>query len=166
MIPASERDRARHVFATSMRLRDELRIGVEEMEGLGPLSPERIESFTSDDRRVVLAFLKRFENAVEAGRRLFRAALLLAAVDVMELSTFEMLASAEREGVLGSAAGWRDVMRTRNVVAHEYAMTPQEAAHALQNALQSAGSAMSELDQALALLGQPPFSTWMGESEA
>lgn len=165
MIPASERGRARHVFTTSTRLRDELRIGVEEMGALGPLSPERIEAFTPADRRVVLAFLKRFENAVEAGRRLFRAALLLAAVDVLDMSTFDMLASAEREGVLRSAAGWRDVMRVRNVVAHEYAMTPEEAAAALENALRSAGSAAGDLDQALALLARPPYATWMGEPE-
>ena len=166
MIPGSERDRARHVLATTVRLRDELKVGIAEAQALGALTPERVAGLNAAERTVLLAFLKRFENAVEAGRRLFRAALAAIAEDVMEMSTFDILDAAEREAVLASAAGWRDVLRARNVVVHEYSMAPAEAAAALANALVAAQAASELLDGALQAIARPPFTRWLEEPSA
>ena len=163
MTSASERDRARHVVVTTARLRDELKVGIEEAQGRGALTPERLARLTAPERTVLLAFLKRFENAVEAGRRVFRAALAAIAVDVADMSTFDILDAAEREAALASAAGWRDVMRARNVIVHEYSMAPAEAAAALANALVAAQAAAELLDGALLAITRPPFTRWLGE---
>ena len=158
-----ERERARLVVATTARLRDELKVGVAEACSLGVLTPERMRTMDAANRRVLLAFLKRFENAVEAGRRLFRVSLVAVAEDVFDLSTLAILEGAEREGVLASAEGWRDVMRMRNKVAHEYAMTPEEAAAALVNALEAAQAAVELLDGALLAITRPPFAMWLSK---
>ena len=163
MTLSHERARIALVFASSRRLADELHVGLEEVTALGHLTEDRLARFTSSERIVLLAFLKRFENAVEAGKRLFRAALVLIAEDVLSMATREMIQAAEREKILASAAEWNDVVRARNIVAHEYAMTPAEAATAVENAVIAAATAIDLLTGALRVIEAPPFTTLLEE---
>lgn len=165
MIPPHEKARIRQAVAIAEKLLEELQVGLADMDELGPLTSERLESLTRVERAFLLAFLKRFENAVEGGKGLFRAALNLAAVEVVTMSTHDLLDAAEKEEILGSADEWREVVRARNVVAHEYVMSPTEAAAALENAHIAARTAAELLDGALDAVRRPPMAARLVEDE-
>ena len=80
-------------------------------------------------------FLKRFADAFEAGKRLFRAGLLVEEASQDKLTYIDTLLLAESMGVLASADAWRDIGKVRNRVVHEYAMDRASAAEAVENAL-------------------------------
>ncbi len=152
-----EQDRARQTVAAAERILSSLTESLAEMDALAPLDEARLETLPVGERRTVDAFLKRFQDAVEAGRRLFRVVLVLLDEDQSGLSAIDVMNMAEKYGVLPSALVWRDVVKARKEIAHGYAMTLAAAARAINAALPVARQAADQLRAAITALRTPRF---------
>lgn len=131
------------------RLLTRLREIIGEAEQLIPLTAERLAVLNDDDRRTFDVYLKRFQDAYEAGKGLFRSGLLLAGLGWPKLSYLSLVNEAERYEVLPSAAAWLDVMDARNSAAHEYAMNEARQAALLTEAVAQGGVLLDQLGAAL-----------------
>ena len=119
---------------------------------------EQLASLNSADRKALDAFLKRFENLVEAGRRLFRAALIQGREEQRGLSAGEVALRMEQLGLIDSADAWAQVVSARNTAAHDYSADLEEAAEALPLAYAAAASAV-EIVRSLVLRLRVRFPT-------
>ncbi|MEI9965080.1 MAG: hypothetical protein WDM92_10575 [Caulobacteraceae bacterium] len=152
--PARETEFIESAIASTGRLTDGLERSLAAVRPLVPISPAGVARMSPAEADAVDLLLKRFETAFEAGRRLFRAALLVWDEPQDGLTFIDLLNRAEKIGVLQSANLWRDIGRTRNSVVHEYAMNPDDAAVAINAAHAHAGAALELLRQALAAIAQ------------
>ena len=139
------------------RIRSALASSVGQMSLLGDLDEERLETLGEDERQRVDAFLKRFENGVEGGRRLFRGALESIGEHDSTLSVRDIQNKAEKFGLIDSADAWRMAVEARNEVSHEYGMDLGHAAEAIARALEQARYVESALAAALDALDREPF---------
>lgn len=133
----------------SERLLRRLREIIGEAEQLVPLTAERLLALDEDDRRTFDVYLKRFQDAYEAGKGLFRSGLLLAGLGWPKLSYLSLVSEAERYEVLPSATAWLDVMDVRNSAAHEYAMNEARQAALLTEAVAQGAVLLVQLGAAL-----------------
>jgi hypothetical protein len=140
------------IILSSERILDALRASLEDVQGLQPLDASRIGLLTKQDRLLLDAFLRRFETAVEGGRRLFRAGLIQREEPLDGLSLIDVVNRAEKLHILDSAPDWRAAMRVRNVVVHEYAMDAVSASEAVGNAINIAGRVAELLEAALTVV--------------
>lgn len=131
------------------RLLARLGEGLADAEPLVPLTADRLSTLGRAQRTVLDAYLKRFEDAYEAGKSLFRSGLLLAGLGWPRLSYVDLLNEAERSGVLPSAAAWLDVRDARNSVAHAYAMNEAEQAALLTEAVSQGRVLLEQLGATL-----------------
>lgn len=131
------------------RVLDNLIVGLEDIAQFRPLTPDRLAGLSRSDRYIVDGFLKRMSDAVEAGRGLFRAALIPLGENEPGLSFIDVLNKAEKFDVLPSARAWRDAVATRNKVVHEYAMSPADASVAIEEAIERGHVVAEQLGSAL-----------------
>jgi hypothetical protein len=148
-------DLARHHAA---RVADNLDEAIADLQPIAWLSSDDAQPSKSE-RYVIDGFLKRFSDAAEAGRRLFRASLIPLGENDPKLSFIDVLNKAEKFHVLTDARAWRDAVEIRNKVVHEYAMQRDEARAAVGEAHRAAQRVSEMLRHALAraaeLAGKP-----------
>lgn len=140
------------------RIQAALASSVEQMASLGDLDESRFENLNDEERQRVDAFLKRFENGVEGGRRLFRGALELIGEHDPTLSVRDIQNKAEKFGLIMSAGEWRQAVDARNEVSHEYGMNFDQAAEAVARALEQARYVAGALAMAMDALEREPFA--------
>ena len=136
--PLSDDERIASAPLVAPRVANNLAASLRELGSRHPFSEDWLESLDPSWRVPLDAFLKRFENAVEAGGRLFRAALTQAREDHRGLSTGEVADLMERLGLIDSSDRSAAIVAARNAVAHEYSVEPDEAAGALSEAFTAA----------------------------
>lgn len=131
------------------RLLAKLRESLKEAEPLIPISAERLAGLTDDHLRTFDVYLKRFQDAYELGKPMFRSGLLLAGEGWPKLGYVDLVNEAERYGILPSAAAWLDVRDARNSAAHEYAMKEAQQAALLTEAVGQGRALLEQLGAAL-----------------
>jgi hypothetical protein len=134
------------------RLHARLVEGLAEAGPLVPITPEGLAGLDSRQRMVFDAYLKRFEDAYETGKSLFRSGLLLAGLGWPKLNYVDLINEAERYGVLPSAAAWLDVRDVRNSAAHEYAMKAAQQAALLNDSIVQGRVLAEQLGAAIAFV--------------
>ena len=110
----------------------------------------------ADNVRVDAAdlFLKRFTDVFEAGKRVFRAGLLVEETSQDGLTYIDSLELAEKMGVLNSARAWRNLGKVRNRVVHEYAMDRTTAAEVVADALAATATLLDTVRSSVAHIRQ------------
>ncbi len=134
----------------AVRLLEKLRASLLEAEALMPVGPDRLAALNMDEQTALDAFLKRFLDAYEIGKSLFRSGLLLSNAGWAKLSYLDLVNEAELYGVLPSSAAWLDVRDARNSAAHEYAMRQEQQAALLTEAVKQGSVLLGQLDAAVA----------------
>lgn len=105
-------------------------------------SEEELAGLGSPEKKDLDAFLKRFENGVEAGRRLFRATLMQGREEQRGLSAGEVATRMEQLGLLDSADRWAAIVAARNAATHDYAVDLEDLAEALPRAYTAAAEVL------------------------
>jgi uncharacterized protein with HEPN domain len=86
-----------------------------------PLIPDALTNWNDDDRVHLHAFLRMFEQLVDLiGRRALRGILLLLGEDSTEFSARDVWDRAEKLCMIESSDAWRDIVKVRNALAHDY----------------------------------------------
>lgn len=94
-----------------------------------PLSPATVSALPPDLEDDLDAFLKRFEQLVNANQdELFKVVAIVGGEDVRGLARREMAELMDRLGALPSAAGFRVLVAIRNRIAHMYPDDPDRQA--------------------------------------
>ena len=111
---------------------------LEKLSAQMPFTAEAAARLDGASEMLIDAFLKWFENVVEAGGKLFRAALHQAGDDHRGLGPSEIELRLESYGFIESAERWRQLVGVRNRTVHAYADDPEDLAEALTEAYQAA----------------------------
>ncbi len=151
-LPDHELEFIQEAMASANRQVQGLLRALPAVQAITPLSLEALTSLAPQKIDAIDLMLKRFENVFEAGRRLFRAALLLWEEPQDGLSYIDVLNRLEKIGILESAQQWREVGRTRNAVVHEYAMRPDDQVKAINAACAHAEDALKIVNHTLGMM--------------
>ena len=90
-----------------------------------PLSGEVISGFNDGQNEQILALLLLFEQLQDLlAKRLFRGVLLLDNEDPSALSARNLARRLEKLSVIESSETWDELVRVRNILAHEYPLSP------------------------------------------
>jgi uncharacterized protein YutE (UPF0331/DUF86 family) len=100
-----------------------------------PLSPARVAALPPEVEDDVDAFLKRYEQLVNAIQdELFKVVAIVGGEDVRGLARREVAELMDRLGAVPSAAGFRVLVAIRNRIAHSYPDDPERQAENLNAA--------------------------------
>ena len=103
-----------------------------------PLSPARVTALLPDVEDDLDAFLKRYEQLVNAIQdELFKVVAIVGGEDVRGLARREVAELMDRLGALPSAAGFRLLVTIRNRIAHSYPDEPERQAANLNAAYET-----------------------------
>jgi hypothetical protein len=103
-----------------------------------PLSPARVTTLPPDVEDDLDAFLKRYEQLVNAIQdELFKAVAIVGGEDVRALARREVAELMDRLGALPSAASFRLLVTIRNRIAHSYPDDPERQAGNLNAAYEA-----------------------------
>jgi hypothetical protein len=103
-----------------------------------PLSPPRVTSLPHDVEDDLDAFLKRYEQLVNAIQdELFKVVAIVGGEDVRDLARREVAELMDRLGALPSAATFRLLVTIRNRIAHSYPDDPERQAGNLNAAYEA-----------------------------
>lgn len=112
-----------------------------------PIEEASVDHLTSAQQLRLDAFLKRFENLIEFGRRrVFRGALLLVGENSRRLSSDDVAYRLQALGLLESADQWLDACEVRNLSAHEYPENERQFVKGLNEARAAAEAALGQME--------------------
>lgn len=126
----------------AVRVMWSLQASLDKLATLMPLNAAWLAAAGPDDLEQIDAFLKRFANLVEAGRRLHRAAIVQAAEGESTMAAQEINQRLETLNLLTSADRWYQVIGARNATTHEYAADFDITAEAITEAFDAAKIAL------------------------
>ncbi len=107
---------ATHLSGQLDRLTADNRIGF-------PLSAEQISGWNDDQRLVLYGYLFLFEQLQELiAKRALCGLLAFEAEDVAAMSARDVADRSEKLGIIESADIWRNLIKVRNTLAHDYPM--------------------------------------------
>ena len=103
-----------------------------------PLSPARVTALPPDVEDDLDAFLKRYEQLVNAIQdELFKVVAIVGGEDIRGLARREVAELMDRLGALPSAPGFRLLVTIRNRIAHSYPDDPERQARNLNAAYEA-----------------------------
>ncbi|PYO56718.1 MAG: hypothetical protein DMD83_13025 [Candidatus Rokuibacteriota bacterium] len=103
-----------------------------------PLSPARVTALPPDAEDDLDAFLKRYEQLVNAIQdELFKVVAIVGGEDIRDLARREVAELMDRLGALPSAATFRLLVTIRNRIAHSYPDDPERQARNLNAAYEA-----------------------------
>jgi uncharacterized protein YutE (UPF0331/DUF86 family) len=120
-----------------------------------PLSPARVAALPPEVEDDVDAFLKRYEQLVNAIQdELFKVVAIVGGEDVRGLARREVAELMDRLGALPSAAVFRVLVAIRNRIAHSYPDDPERQAENLNAAYRAVPDLLAAHDRVYRYLEQ------------
>jgi len=99
------------------------------IDGLMPMTADRMQSLSDDEHVDVLAFLKTYEQLEDTlGRTLKTIAMLMQLGKYERMMPRDVAYRAVALGILDDGKAWSDAVRVRNELAHEYPLRPDKQA--------------------------------------
>jgi predicted nucleotidyltransferase len=138
-------------IAAALRVSEALRLSLDDLRVIAPLSPERVWNLTRQEQKDVLAFLKSFEQLEDITvHRLIRGILDEMLIDTSRWSVRDAFDRMEKAGAIENAARFIEIARLRNRLVHEYPMDDARRAKRINDAWEAAPVLLEELNRLVA----------------
>jgi hypothetical protein len=142
-------ERLRETFDALEAIGRRLSLSIDEDAGLFPVASGDAASHDIHALRALDAFLHRFTQLLDhLLRKLFPRLQAAISDDDELLPVRALLENLHRAGIVEDPTGWLELIEVRNRLTHEYAMSPDERATALNDAWSRAPALLAQIEDA------------------